>query len=243
MNEEKNVNSAPVMDTCYEEFAGPYSDKVHVIGRVTMAIAAVLSFLPILYLYFVKGYKVPLSDYVVVFTTICMMRIGYWISEPFTWFPVVGAAPLYMAYFAGNCKNLRVPVAQNLQSKYDVDVMTPKGQIITTIGVGVSVFVNVALLVVIVLLGNVIIPLFPPAVLSTFDYVIPALLGAMISNHVRRRGLVKTVLWTIPGLVILAMVKAGMIRAMYGNSFAIGLTVLVGYIVFVIQGKMEDKKK
>ena len=48
MNEEKIVNQES--DACQQEFVGAYSDRVHVIGRVTLCIAAVLSFLPILYL-------------------------------------------------------------------------------------------------------------------------------------------------------------------------------------------------
>lgn len=240
MNEEKIVNQES--EACQQEFVGAYSDRVHVIGRVTLCIAAVLSFLPILYLNFVKGYTAPLSDYILVFTTICVVRVGMWISEPFTWYPILGAASLYISYFSGNTKNLRVPVAQNLQSKYGVEVMTPKGQVITTIGVGVSVFVNVALLVVIILMGNAIIPYLPPVVLNAFNYVVPALIGALMSNHLRKRGFVKTLLWVIPGLCILFLVRNGVISPKYGNSFAIGATVLVGYIVFMIQGQKEGTK-
>lgn len=240
MNEEKIVNQET--DACHQEFVGTYSDRVHLIGRITLGIAALLSFTPILYLNLVKGYTAPLSDYILVFTTICVVRIGMWISEPFSWYPILGAAPLYISYFSGNTKNLRVPVAQNLQNKYGVDVMTPKGQVITTIGVGVSVFVNVALLVVIVLIGNAIIPYLPTVVLDAFNYVVPALIGALVSNYLRRFGLVKTILWVIPGLIILFLVRQGVIAATYGNSFAIAATVLVGYIVFMVQGKREAEK-
>ena len=226
MSEEKTVNQTS--DACNEEFVSAYTDRVHMIGRVTLAIAAVLSFLPIAYLVFIKGYSAPLSDYILVLTTIAVVRVGMWISEPFTWYPVLGSASLYMAYFAGNAKNLRVPVAQNLQSKYNVEVMTPKGQVITTIGVGVSVFVNVALLAVIVLLGNAILPYLPAVVLDAFDYVIPALIGALMSNHLRKRGLVKTILWVIPGLVILALTRVAILPAKYGTSLAIAATVIVG---------------
>ena len=238
MSEEKVVNQTS--DACYSEFVGSYTDRVHVIGRATLAIAAVLSFLPIAYLVFVKGYTAPLSDYILVFTTIAVVRVGMWISEPFTWYPVLGSAPLYISYYSGNAKNLRVPVAQNLQSKYNVEVMTPKGQVITTIGVGVSVFVNVALLAVIVVLGNAILPYLPGVVLDAFDYVIPALIGALMSNHLRKRGLVKTILWVIPGLVVLFLTRVAVLPAKYGTSLAIAATVIVGYIVFVMEGKKES---
>ena len=89
MSEEKYIGQESA--ACKEEFVGSYSDRVHVIGRVTLSIAAVLSFLPILYLNFVKGYTAPLADYILVFTTICAVRVGMWISEPFTWYPILGA--------------------------------------------------------------------------------------------------------------------------------------------------------
>ena len=240
MSEEKYIGQESA--ACKEEFVGSYSDRVHVIGRVTLSIAAVLSFLPILYLNFVKGYTAPLADYILVFTTICAVRVGMWISEPFTWYPILGAASLYISYFAGNTKNLRVPVAQNLQNEYGVEALTPKGQIITTIGVGVSVFVNVALLVVIVLMGNAIIRYMPAPVLNAFNYVVPALIGALMSNHLRKHGLVKTILWVLPGLFILFLVRNGLISPKYGNSFAIAATVLVGYLVYMVQGKKGVSK-
>lgn len=240
MNEEKVIRQES--DACYNEFATTYTDRVHVIGRVTLIIAAFLSFLPILYLHFVKGYKVPLGDYIMVASTIAILRVGMWVSEPFIWYPILGASSLYMSYFSGNCKNLRVPVAQNLQSKYDVEVMSPKGQVITTIGVGVSVFVNVALLLLIVLAGNAILPHLPPVVLNAFNYVIPALIGSLLCNNFRKHGLKKTILYAIPGLIVLFLVRNGAISAKYGQSIAIGVTVLIGYIIFVIQGKKAEAK-
>ena len=238
MNEEKTT-AQQTNDTCFKEFSTTYSDKVHVIGRITMAIGFVLSFLPILYLNFVKGYAAPLSSYLLVASTIAVMRVGMWISEPFTWYPILGAASSYMSYFAGNAKNLRVPVAQNLQAKYDVEVNSPKGQIITTIGVGISVFVNLIILLVVVLAGNAIIHKLPWGVINSFNYVIPALIGSLLCNHLRRRGLKSVLIYSIPAVIVFVLMLNGLVQGKYANSISIGITVLAAYIAFVIRGKKE----
>ncbi|MBU5434222.1 hypothetical protein [Pseudoflavonifractor sp. MSJ-37] len=241
MNEK---NESVHVDTAVEqEFNTSYTDKVHVIGRITMAIAFLLSFLPVLYLHFVKGYQAPLSAYITVATTIAAMRVGMWISEPFTWYPVLGSASLYMGYFSGNVKNLRVPVAQNLQSKYNVEVNSPKGQVITTIGVGISVFVNIVILLIVVAVGTVIIPMLPPVVLSAFNYVIPTLIGSLLAIHFQKRGFVGVLRWVIPSIIVFFLMKSGIVPPKYATSISIAATVLAGYIVFVAQGKIEDKKE
>ncbi len=240
MSEEKIVQATST--ECQQEFITTYNDKVHFIGRITMAIAFVLSFLPILYLNFVKGYTMPFSDYLLVASTISIVRVGMWISEPFTWYPVLGAASLYIGYLSGNVKNLRVPVAQNLQNEYDLEVNSPRGQIITTIGVGVSVFVNIAILLATVAIGSAVIPMLPSVVTNSFNFVVPSLIGALLCNHIRKRGLPKVLLYSVPSFVVFYLMMHKFVAAKYANSVSIGVTVFITYVIFIIRGKIEERQ-
>lgn len=244
MSENINKTSAAENSEVAKDYVESYSPKVHVIGRSTMLIAFVLSILPILYLYFVKGYRMPISSYIAVAATITAMFVGNWLTEALTWFPVLGAAPIYMSYLSGNVKNVRVPIARSLQNTYDVPVESPKGQIITTIGVAISVYVNLAILLIVVLLGDKFISLLPDAVVSAFNYVLPALIGALLSFRVTKSGLVKTLIWCIPSLIVYIFIRSNVLPflAMYGQTTAIAVTVLVGYISFRIEGKKEAEK-
>ena len=244
MSQEKNNVQADNPSVVQQDFNTNYSNKVHVIGRSTMAIAFILSFLPILFLHFVMGFRMPVSAFIAAAASIASMFVGMWIAEPFTWFPVVGAASLYMSYFAGNCKNIRVPVARSVQSMYNEEVTTPKGQILTTIAVAVSVYVNLALLLVVVLIGNtVLIPLLPPVVLDAFNYVIPSLIGALLSFRVTKYGVLKTIRWIIPGVLIFIIVESGIapILGRFGTTSSIAVTILIAYIVYRINGARADK--
>lgn len=241
MNENKTVQTES--QEVVEDFTSGYSKRVHIIGRSTMAIALVLTFLPVLYLNFVKGYRAPLSAYLGVIAMEAAMHGGDWIAEPFTWFPMLGAAPLYMGYLSGNAKSLRVPVAKSVQSRYGVSVETPRGQVITTIGVAVSVFVNIILLAIVVMIGSVLIPKLPPFVLSSFNYVIPALIGSLLSMYISGYGFTKVLRWGIPALLVFIMIKLNLLPLSWlGFSYSVATSVLIGYIVFVMEGKKEKEK-
>ncbi|OUN08156.1 hypothetical protein B5G43_01880 [Flavonifractor sp. An92] len=239
-NTNTSVQESPEV---IQDFNTTYSDKVHVIGRSTMVIAFFLSFLPILFLYFVMGFQLPASTYIAAAASIASMFVGMWIAEPFTWFPVIGAASLYMSYFAGNTKNIRVPVARSVQNIYNVEITTPKGQIITTIAVAVSVYVNLLLLLVVVLLGNWFIPMLPAVVLDAFNYVIPSLIGALLSFRVSKYGVLKTLRWIVPGVLIFILVQTGIapILGRFGTTSSIAVTILIAYIVYRVNGAREDR--
>ena len=230
----QNTKTAPVDDAeVVQDFNTAYSNKVHVIGRSTMAIAFVLSFLPILFLYFVMGFRMPVSTYIAAAASIASMFVGMWIAEPFTWFPVIGAASLYMSYFARSVQNI-----------YNVEITTPRGQILTTIAVAVSVYVNLLLLLVVVLVGNnILIPLLPAVVLDAFNYVIPSLIGALLSFRVSKYGVLKTLRWILPGVLIFIIIQAGLapFLSRFGTTSSIAVTVLIAYAVYRYNGYREDK--
>ena len=73
-NEEKTKVEFTEEDI-QEEYNTTYIKKVHRIGRVTLVIALFLSFLPVAFMYFVLGYRVPVSVYLNVtfaLTALCV---------------------------------------------------------------------------------------------------------------------------------------------------------------------------
>ena len=123
--EQKEMNS--MEQAMHEEYKGSYTKQVHRIGRVTMVIALVLSFLPILFLNFVMGYRVPLSVYLNVTFALTALCIGMWLTEPLIWYPILGAAPTYMAYLSGN-EEYPCSVARSVMKKYGEHTDSPEGR-------------------------------------------------------------------------------------------------------------------
>ena len=218
--EQKEMNS--MEQAMHEEYKGSYTKQVHRIGRVTMVIALVLSFLPILFLNFVMGYRVPLSVYLNVTFALTALCIGMWLTEPLIWYPILGAAPTYMAYLSGNVKNIRVPVARSVMKKYGEHTDSPRGQILATFSVAVTVFANLAIL-----------------------DVIPSLIGALICFRIEESGWIKTLLWSVPAVVIYILVNVIKVEALadIGEALSIGITILIGYGIFRMQGDKEDRQE
>ena len=109
MDENKTAATADSAEeeAIREDFNGPYSTRVHRIGRTTLCIALVLSFLPVFYMYFVKGWQVAGYYYVTVAATLFALCIGMWITEPLIYYPMLGAAAMtYVAALATAIANM-----------------------------------------------------------------------------------------------------------------------------------------
>lgn len=127
---------------------------VHRIGRFTMAVAFILAFLPVAYFVFIKGYSLPLASYINTIVVITSIGIGMWLTEPVTYWPVLGSAGTYLAYLSGNVGGMRFPVAMNVQASLKADINTPRGQVITIVGIVGSIVSNLIILFLIVIFGS-----------------------------------------------------------------------------------------
>ena len=66
-----------------------------------------------------------------------------WFVEPISYFPIVGAAGTYMAFISGNISNLRIPCAMIAQKAAGVEPGPDRDSIVATLGMAVSIIVNV----------------------------------------------------------------------------------------------------
>lgn len=243
MNEnEMKVQNASIEEEIRADFNGPYTKRVHILGRTTLTIALVLSFLPVIYMYFVLGWQVPGRYYITVAASLFALCVGMWITEPLIYYPMLGAAGTYMAYLAGNCKNVRLPVQRSVLKRFGVDPNTPRGQILSAYCIGFSVFVNLIILTIVVFTGTYFVPHLPPVVLTGLSYVIPALIGTLLSFRIEESGWVKTLAWAVPAFIIWFVVRQIGIEWLsdIGEAISIAMTVLLGYLYFRRTGKKED---
>jgi hypothetical protein len=205
MTEEKNIttNEANTSTNADLDYKKNFMPAVHRIGRSTMALAFIFSFLPVAYFIVVRGFGLPVSQYVKVATAICSLGIGMWISEPIAYWPVLGSAGTYIAYLSGNVGAMRFPVALSVQSNMKADINTPRGQIITIVGIVSSVVANLILLLVIVFGGQWLISVLPDVVMGAFSFVMVTLYGAMwMMRFDGKDGVVKGFLSNLPYLAL-----------------------------------------
>ena len=186
MTDNKNTtyesNASIEKKTTYsDETLKDYNQKflpgVHVWGRITMVIGFIMTFSPAIYLYFVKGYRESADTYANVVLAVVAFAIGLWLTEPLSYFPVLGSAGTYMSYFSGNVGSMRTPVALSVQNMMKEDSTTPRGNLATIFALVASVVTNLVILAIIVILGSFIIKLLPENVKLALKFVLPALYG------------------------------------------------------------------
>ena len=79
-----------------------YTKNLHRIGTTCMMVLLVLTFLPCLYVFFVLGAFPGWAPLASTFAALCGQEVMTWIMEPVMYFPMIGVAGSYIAYFTQN---------------------------------------------------------------------------------------------------------------------------------------------
>ena len=213
MNDNKNLTIQQVYDKEYI----PYCIKW---GRLTSLIGVVVSFAPLVILATVFKIMPPLNAILAAATIRISACLVYYFIEPISFQPVLGIPGTYMAFLSGNLSNLRVPCSSVAQKAAGVEEGTPEGAVFSTIGVAVSIVVNLTILTIRVLLGVQIISLIPASFVSALTFLVPALYGAMLMQMVLYTP--KIALISVPlGIITLMISKTGL----FDSSVAILISV------------------
>lgn len=150
------------------------------IGRISIILIIITSFLPVGFIYFKYGvipsFKELLDGWIGVATTFG----AFYFIELFSYFPIFGTAGSYLAISTGNMVNLKLPASATAQEVLGVENGTPKGEIVSMLGIAGSIITNLVFLTICVVLGSQIMKIMPPGVEKAFnEYTIPALFGAL----------------------------------------------------------------
>ena len=160
-------------------FDGIYLPDIIKWGKLTSWIGVLLAFGPALVLAVIYGIMPPASAILTGFISMAGAVGVLWFVEPISYFPIVGVAGTYMAFLTGNISNLRIPAATVAQKVAGVQPGSDQGSIIATLGMSVSVIVNIVILAFGVLAGTQILAALPQNIVDAFKYLLPALFGAL----------------------------------------------------------------
>ena len=166
----------------YSRFKG---DAIR-IGRITLVIAMVMSLFPGIYLALFEGVWPGFPMIWKAFAPILIALFMLWIIEPPAYFPVLGLTGTFVSWLSGNILNLRIPCSVICQQVAGVEEGTPEGDAISTIGLCVSVFVNIVIVLIFSIAGLQILGIMPDALKEGFNYLLPAITGAMIVSFAVR---------------------------------------------------------
>ena len=231
MNENQSVQQI------YEKEYIPYSIKW---GRFTSLLGVVTSFVPVIVLAFIFK-VVPPIDVIIAAATIrisaCMV---YYFIERTSYQQILGIPGTYMAFLSGNISNLRVPCSSVAQQAAGVEEGTPQGAVFSTIGVAVSIVVNLAVLTIGVLLGAQVIAMIPSSLVSALVYLVPALYGAMLMQMILYAPKVAVI--AVPlGIITLFMSKQGIFDSSMAILISVFGSIIIGRILLKA-GWLDDQE-
>ncbi len=109
-----------------------------------------------------------------------------WIVQPIAYYPTLGAPGSYIGWLAGSVGDIRMPAASMAQKIAGVEAGTHEGEVVGTIGTCCSIFVSASMITIFTIVGYKVIPLLPEFVTNSFNYILPALFGAIYVDIARK---------------------------------------------------------
>ena len=137
---------------------------------------------------------------------------------------------------------MRVPCAMVAQEAADVEPGTEKGSVISTIGIAVSIIVNIVILSIGVVFGQAILSVLPPQVTAAFDLILPALFGAVFGQF----AIMKPKFAAVAALIAVPMnflLKNGVFDFMPGSGSPSYLVILTAVFGTILIGKKINEKE
>lgn len=163
-------------------YSNTYIPNIIKWGKITMLLGIVTCFLPAIVISVVYGCMPPVSA--IIAGTISQISVSgaFYFVEPISYFPILGIPGTYLTFLSGNTSNMRIPCSSVAQEAAGVEMGTEKGSIISTIGIAVSILLNIAILTVGAVAGNVIINAMPSGLKEALNFLLPALYGAVFGQ-------------------------------------------------------------
>ncbi|HBF1486872.1 TPA: hypothetical protein KNT01_000803 [Clostridioides difficile] len=151
-------------------------------GRLTLSLGIIAALVPGIILSFGFGIMPPISALLASTMAIVSMSAPNYIIEPVSYSPILGIPGTYMSFLSVNISNMRLPCSIAAQKAAEVESGTEEGSIISTIGIAVSILVNISILTIGVILGGSVLSKIPAEVVEKLNLILPALFGSVFGQ-------------------------------------------------------------
>jgi hypothetical protein len=161
----------------------------------------------------------------------------YWVTavvEVITYVPLLGPGGAYLSFVTGNISNLKLPCGLKAMQQAKVRANTEEGEVISTIAIAVSSIVTTVIIAVGVLAFGPYLGLLTEGTLApAFDYVLPALFGALAAGYILKHWKIM-IAPLIVGVLFLYFVDPTM-----GAGTLMFITIVVAVASALILNKMN----
>lgn len=212
-------------------FESNYLPSIIKWGRLINSTAVLLCFGPALVLLLKYDLMPPGTAILNGFLAITSAVGVVWFVEPISYFPIIGVAGTYMAFISGNIGNLRIPCAMIAQKVAGVEAGTNEGSIVATLGMAVSIVVNITILTCGILAGAKVLGALPKGILDALQMLLPALFGAIFMQFAMAKLKLAPIVLAICILLVLG-VKAGIVHPMLSTLIAVIASVAIAVAMY-----------
>ena len=182
-----------------------YDRKVHRWGRISMFLALITMYFPVVGVCLRYGVSIEWASVGAGVLTVLAAFGMNQIIEPFTFAPMLGAGGTYIGFTTGNVSQTKIPCVTSCQEIMGVEMGTKEGDVVATLAVGTCSLVTTLEVALGVAFVHIIYPvLTSPALEPGFNNVLPAVMGAMLVQRIMwnwKVGVVPFVLGCIAALI------------------------------------------
>ncbi len=203
-----------------------YIDKVHTWGSIwSVSALAALFFVPLMFSIRYNAFP----QFSTLLKALAAVVPIYWstaIVEVITYTPMLGAGGTYLSFVTGNITNLKLPCAMNALERAEVKASSEEGELISTVAIAASAITTTIVIAVGVLLFAPVLPHITAddsVVKPAFEYVIPALFGALGASYFAKY-------WRLAILPILA----GVVVYIFSPSMPVGTMIFITIVVSLL---------
>ena len=214
-----------------------YKQRIIRSGQIALIMCIIANFIPGIYLWVAHGIMPSLQDILQIWLLAAGAYAVSWIVQPIAYFGAIGTAGTYLYWVIGSVVDIRLPAALMAQKMADVDPNSEEGECISTMAIAVSVFVSVGMITLFTIIGVQIIPYFPPFITGSFDYILPALFGAVYINLAKKNMRMGIGTLAVAIVLLIAMSFTSVPGALV-NLLVVILGMVVARVVYV-----SDRKK
>ncbi|WP_372999845.1 hypothetical protein [Lutispora sp.] len=198
--------------------ANTYESRVHFIGRWTLILGLLLTFIPPLILWANYGIAPPIKSLINGIISISVVMIPVSVVEILTFSPMLGSSAMYMSYLTGNISNMKIPSAAIGMEVVGAKASTEEGDIISTIAIAGSVISSEIIIILgVILIAPISAKLDNPIIQPAFEQVLPALFGSIGAYYILKE-------WK---LAVAPLVTAVLINLIPGLPSAITIPICV----------------
>ena len=215
-----------------ERFFEDFNKGLHRIGRITMFLGILVLMAVPFIVAGIYGASINASGFWAGFAKVAIIYIPVSIVEFLVYAPMLGAGGSYISFITGNVTNMKIPCAMNARDIAGTEVGTPENEIISTISTATSAIVTTLVIVVGVILLIPLQPVLQSEVLApAFDYVVPALFGALGLKYFTKSpqiAIIPVVLMSALCIFVPSMISQTSILIIPSGALAL----LIGFMLF-----------